>query len=129
MQVIIPMAGLGSRFSKQGFKVHKPLIQVNEKTLVKISIESLDINTAKFFLIVRDLGNSYLKDLKSEIDSLNIDYKLIVIDRVTSGATETTLMAKKFLDMESELIVTNCDQYLEWVGWLLCKCCPLFYEY
>ena len=34
MNIIIPMAGLGSRFKDEGFELPKPLIEVNNKTLI-----------------------------------------------------------------------------------------------
>jgi hypothetical protein len=45
INVVIPMAGLGSRFSNAGFKNIKPLIPLNGKTFIEWSIESVDFKT------------------------------------------------------------------------------------
>ncbi len=39
INILIPMAGLGSRFSKYGFKNIKPLIPLNGKTFIEWSID------------------------------------------------------------------------------------------
>ena len=44
INIIIPMAGLGSRFSKNGIKTPKPLIRVDGKTLIEHSVESFEYN-------------------------------------------------------------------------------------
>lgn len=114
MKVVIPMAGLGSRFSKEGYKDHKPLIKVNGKTLIRYSIETLDFLDHKHIIIIRDLGGNYIDILKEELRSINLDFELVVIDKVTSGATSTVMYARDLVDDDDELIITNCDQYLIW---------------
>lgn len=111
------MAGLGSRFKDAGYKEHKPLIKVNNKTLIEYTIESLNID-GEYYFVCRDYGESYKKDVIQVLDSLKIKYHITWIDRLTSGATETALEAinkcKDFEKYDGELIITNCDQYLDW---------------
>lgn len=107
------MAGAGSRFSNAGYKTHKPLIRFDEKTLIRHSVESLDIK-GDYIFVCRDLGGSYIKELKTELDKCKIGkYEIKIIDKMTSGAAETALLG---LDSKykGELIITNCDQYLDW---------------
>jgi len=113
MRIIISMAGLGSRFTNAGYKTHKPLIQVNNKSLIRYTVESLGIN-GDYIFVCRDLGGSYLSDLEIELKECNLaSYKIKVIDHVTTGAAETALFGLED-DYNGELIVTNCDQYLDW---------------
>jgi dTDP-glucose pyrophosphorylase len=113
MRVIIPMAGLGSRFTNKGYKTHKPLIEVNGKTLIRYAVESLNIS-AHYVFVCRDLGGSYLENLESEIKDITYGrYEIKVIDHMTSGAAETALLGCDS-EYDGELIVTNCDQYLDW---------------
>ena len=57
INIIIPMAGLGSRFSKNGIKTPKPLIRVDGKTLIEHSVESLGID-GRYIFITRKYDNS-----------------------------------------------------------------------
>ena len=118
--VVIPMAGLGSRFTKAGFDVHKPLIKVGNKTLIRWSIDSLGLdNSWKLVIVARDLGGNYRTEVTNEIPEADI----IWIDKLTSGATETALVATDYVDLDDELIITNCDQYLDWNVNEFLKCC------
>jgi NDP-sugar pyrophosphorylase family protein len=57
INVLIPMAGMGSRFSKEGFKNIKPLIPLNGKTFIEWSIDSVDFKNSKtqfIFIILED---------------------------------------------------------------------------
>ena len=109
--VLIPMAGLGSRFSKEGYTVHKPLIEVAGKPLIRYSIDSLGLSDEwNVVIVARDLGGTYMKDVQNAVPEATI----IWIDELTTGATHTCLMAESTIDPEDELIITNCDQYLEW---------------
>ena len=40
MNIVIPMVGLGKRFSDAGFKKPKPLIDVKGKSIIEHSVES-----------------------------------------------------------------------------------------
>lgn len=112
MMIVIPMAGLGSRFTAAGYVDHKPLIRVDGKTLLQYTVESLDLD-GEYRLVCRDMGDDYKKAVNEVMKSLGVVYKIYYVDKLTSGAAETALIAMDDA-YDDELIVTNCDQYLEW---------------
>lgn len=120
MNIIIPMAGLGSRFTQAGYDIPKPLIQVDGKTLIRHSIESLNIPDTHYIFVARRYENEdWNRQLAAEIRKLNISSRdLIQLDEVTSGSVETALIGYKLIrelqGEKGELIITNCDQYLDW---------------
>lgn len=111
--ILIPMAGLGSRFSKEGFKNIKPLIPLNGKTFIEWSIESVDFKTVQtqfIFIILeshRSLLDAHLKTIKP-------DCIILSVPELTRGAVETALTAEPFINNDSPLIITNSDQIFEW---------------
>jgi NDP-sugar pyrophosphorylase family protein len=114
MNIIIPMAGLGSRFSKNGIKTPKPLIEVDGKTLIEHSVESLGI-PGRYIFITREYDNpEYNEKLSSILKKLDPTCEEIKIQKVTSGCSETCLYAKELIDNNEELIITNCDQLMNW---------------
>jgi len=114
MNIIIPMAGLGSRFSKNGIKTPKPLIKVNGKTLIEHSVESLGI-FGRYIFITRTFDDpTYNEELSRILKKLDPNCEEIRIDNVTSGCSETCLYAKHLIDNDEELIITNCDQLMDW---------------
>ena len=113
MNIVIPMAGLGARFSKEGFNKPKPLISVGSKTLVQNSVESLGIY-GNIVFITRDFGSEYNKELSDHLEKIAPGCVEIKLEEVTRGATETCLKASHLINNSEELIITNCDQILDW---------------
>jgi NDP-sugar pyrophosphorylase family protein len=114
MNIVIPMAGLGTRFSNEGFDLPKPIIEVGGKTLIEHSIDSLNLD-GKYIFITRKYENKNHNILLSEIlKKIKPDSIEIIIDEITSGSVETCLMSTEYINNETPLIITNCDQRLEW---------------
>lgn len=114
MNILIPMAGLGSRFIAQGYVLPKPLIEVEGIPLIEHSVKTLNIK-GRYIFITRKYDNpEYNVKLSSIFATLGVDYIEISIDSLTSGAAETCLKAKKFINNEEPLIITNSDQYMTW---------------
>jgi dTDP-glucose pyrophosphorylase len=112
MNIVIPMAGSGTRFKEEGFTLPKPLIEVNSKALIEHSVESLDIS-GRYIFVTRDYGD-YNSVLSQKLKKLKPDSVEIKIDNPTRGSAETCLAAKELINNDDELIITNCDQRLEW---------------
>jgi NDP-sugar pyrophosphorylase family protein len=114
MNIIIPMAGAGSRFQKIGIKNPKPLIEVLGKTLIEYSINSFNVE-GKFIFITREFDNradnEALSDLLKKIRPESVEIKLKTL---TNGATESSLYAKDLIDNDDPLIIYNCDQLINW---------------
>ena len=112
--IVIPCSGLGSRFSKAGFNVPKPLLEVDKITLIEHSIKSFNID-ARFIFITRSFENQKDNDYLSEILlNLRPESEEIRIPNVTNGAAESVLAAKHLIDNDNPLVVYNCDQILSW---------------
>jgi dTDP-glucose pyrophosphorylase len=111
--ILIPMAGLGSRFAKEGFKNIKPLIPLNGKTFIEWSIDSVDfknVETQFIFVILeehREILEDHLKNVKP-------DCMILSVPSLTRGAVETALTAEKYINNDIPLIITNSDQIFEW---------------
>lgn len=108
VNVVIPMAGNGSRFAKAGYTDPKPLIPVFGKPMIQWVIENIGID-ANYTFIIR-------KDFEKEAEFLKTvvpDCRLIVIDKVTDGAARTVLLAEDCINNENPLIIANSDQYIE----------------
>lgn len=109
MNIIIPMAGLGSRFPRSQYPT-KPLIDVNGKPMIIRAVESLALDGKYYFVIRKDKS---VEEIKNKVSSI-VDCTFIEIDHITEGPAITALMCKEFLDKEDELVIANCDQIMEW---------------
>jgi len=111
MNIIIPMAGAGSRFAREGYTLPKPLIPVEGKPMIVRAVESLNID-AKYYFVARDDG--YLKELFRAVGSVCFEPGFIAIPEVTAGAAVTALLFKDHVNTQEELIIANCDQVMDW---------------
>ncbi len=114
MNIVIPMAGLGTRFSNEGFELPKPLIETNSKTLIEHSISTLGVK-GKYIFITRKYDNpEHNIILTKRLKEIQPDCIEIQLSEPTKGATETALAAKEYIDNNEQLIITNCDQITDW---------------
>ena len=121
INVIIPMAGLGSRFTDYGFTLNKYLLPINLKLtkMIESAILTLNINeNSRYVFIIReDLNIDIIKNTLHEICiKNNFNYDIIVINTLTDGPASTAIIAfeKLNIDLNAELIISNSDQILEW---------------
>jgi len=116
LNVVIPMAGKGSRFSKAGFELPKPLISVNGKTFAEHSVKTLGVGN-RFVFITRTFENPEHNEMLTEVfENLGVDFMEVRVDGEHYGAAHSAMFAEKYINPDDGLIVTNCDQYLDWDG-------------
>ena len=63
MQILLPMAGAGSRFVQQGYKKPKPLIDVLGKTMIENVVHNLGCNHDYIFIVQKNTISEYLVEL------------------------------------------------------------------
>lgn len=112
INVVIPMAGRGSRFAKEGYEKPKPLIDVNGIPMIQAVLDNINLKDAKFFLILQEKQFNENKDFFQKLN-INKDIKYITINHVTEGALMTVLFAHRFINNKTPLMIANSDQIAE----------------
>lgn len=112
MNVLIPMAGAGSRFEKAGYTFPKPLIEVNGKPMIQVVVENINIDAKHIFVVQKSHYDKY--NLKTVLNNISPDCEIIQVDGVTEGAACTTLLAKEYINNDEPLLMANSDQFVEW---------------
>lgn len=110
--ILIPMAGAGSRFSSAGYTFPKPLIEVNHKPMIQVVIENLNIKAKFIYIVQKEHYEKY--NLKYLLNLITPNCDIVQVDGVTEGAACTTLLAKKLIDNDKHLLIANSDQFVEW---------------
>ena len=114
LQVLMPMGGLGSRFTKAGFEVPKPLIEVDGMPMflkAYSSLNRLSVNKTLHFVIRQESVDE--QQLDTRIASALPEAKITIIPELTRGAAETALAARDSLSPNDPLIVMDCDLYFQ----------------
>ncbi len=114
MKILIPMAGEGSRFIKEGYTFPKPLIDVKGKPMIQVVVENLDFDCEYVFLVRKKHVEKYpgLIDTLDRVTNGRFSY--VEIDGLTEGAACTALAAEKYIDNDEDLLIANSDQYIEY---------------
>jgi hypothetical protein len=113
MNILIPLAGLGKRFSDEGFTEPKPLIKIENKEMILHAIDSLGINGRYLFVIRK---SDFSEDLKNLLASHSENSVILEIDYLTEGPACTALLMRKHINNDEPLIIANCDQIMWWDG-------------
>jgi len=114
MNILIPMAGLATRFVNEGITTIKPLIKVNGKTLIEHTIETWGLDGHFIFVTRKYDDPDDNADLSALLLKLCPNSTEICISEPTRGAVETCLKAVDLIDNDTPLVITNCDQRTEW---------------
>ena len=116
MQVIITMAGLGTRFRKAGYNCPKYMIEAKGKTLFEWSMDSLlDYNphVSKYIFVVRQEDNSF-DFIKKQCNKYGIGkVDIIELDHMTDGQATTCMLAIPKCNLDESIMVYNIDTYVE----------------
>jgi NDP-sugar pyrophosphorylase family protein len=114
MKILIPMAGEGSRFSKEGYTFPKPLIDVRGKPMIQRVVENLDFVSEYVFLVRK----KHIEQYAGLIDTLqritNGSCRIVEVDSLTEGAACTALLAKEYINNDEDLLIANSDQFIEY---------------
>ena len=112
LNVLIPMAGAGSRFEKAGYTFPKPLIEVKKKPMIQVVVENLNIKANFIYVVQKSHREKY--NLDALLSLITPGCKVVETEGMTEGAACTALLAKDYINSSSPLFFANSDQFVEW---------------
>ena len=112
LNIIIPMAGAGSRFAAAGYTFPKPLIDVNNKPMIHHVVDNIGIEANYIYVVQKAHREEY--NLDTLLNLITPDCKIVEVDGLTEGSAVTSLMAKEYIDNDNPLFFANSDQHVVW---------------
>ena len=112
LNVLIPMAGAGSRFEQAGYTFPKPLIEVNGKPMIQVVVENLNLDANYIYVVQKKHREQY--NLDTLLNLITPGCQVVETDGITAGAACTALLAKEFINTDAPLFFANSDQFVEW---------------
>lgn len=112
LNIVIPMAGAGRRFSEAGYTFPKPLIEIHGKSMIQVVVENLNIDAKYIYVIRQEHYDKY--SLKPMLEMLTPGCDIVMVDKITEGAACTVLLTQDYIDNDRSLLIANSDQYMEW---------------
>lgn len=113
LNIVVPMAGRGSRFLEAGNTAPKPLIPVRGVPMIRVVISNLKPSREHRFVFItlRELVELH------HIDELLAEWSpgctVRCLDGVTEGAACTVLTVRDLIDNGEPLMIANCDQWVD----------------
>ena len=112
LNVLIPMAGAGSRFQAAGYTFPKPLVEVRGKPMIQTVVENLNCESPHTFIVQSSHRSKY--NLDALLNLISPECNIIEVDGITEGAACTTLLSKDIINNDKPLLIANSDQYVDW---------------
>lgn len=113
INIVIPMAGAGSRFAKAGFTDPKPLIPVKGIPMIKVVINNLRPSRPHRFIFICQKSHVKQYNLQTKLAEWAPGCSIVEIDGLTEGAACTVLAAKDLINSDAPLMIANSDQYVD----------------
>lgn len=113
MNIVMPMAGRGTRFAQIGLTTPKPLIDVRGKPMYAWATEGLPLARATKLIFICLAEHLSDRALERDIKSRYAAYApvIIALDHVTQGQACTVLAARELIDNDEPLLIFNADTY------------------
>jgi NDP-sugar pyrophosphorylase family protein len=112
--IVIPMAGLSSRFFRAGYTKPKYMLEAHGKTLFDHSVESFKayFYSEKFVFIIRDVYDTkiFVEERVKELDIK--DYDIVVLNDETRGQAETVALGlATYKGCPEHMTIFNIDTF------------------
>lgn len=113
INLVIPMAGLGTRFSEAGYTRIKPLLPIRDKLMISVVLNNLASEMLSRVVVVT--RNEILEELIQECfipNNLSNKIVLVGLSEMPKGPAETAYLAKQYINPDLPVVLANSDQFL-----------------
>ena len=112
INVVIPMAGAGSRFQLSGYDLPKPFVDVKGKMMVERVLDGIQIPDAKYTLIIQQ---TFQNKHREKLDLLTQKYRVqfVTVEKLTQGASCTALAAHEIINNDDMVIFADSDNTIK----------------
>jgi len=112
IQLVIPAAGLGSRFKEVGVQTPKPLILIDGIPMILWVASNFNLESNDTVIIVCQKSDAFPQVLAKYLRHLPFSIRFVEIEGITTGPASTVGLVLHELNPDIPLIVANSDQYV-----------------
>jgi dTDP-glucose pyrophosphorylase len=113
INIVVPMAGHGSRFANAGYTDPKPLIPIGGRPMIEVVIDNLRPSQPHRFIFLCQQTHLDQYGLGARLEAIAPGCAIVPVAQVTQGAACTVLLARALIDDATPLMIANCDQYID----------------
>lgn len=113
LNIVLPIAGRGSRFATAGYADPKPLIPVHGSPMIAAVVRNVRPVEAHRFIFVALAEHLEHRGMRAALEHAAPGSVVVPVDRVTEGAACTVLLARDYIDNDDPLMLANSDQWVD----------------
>jgi dTDP-glucose pyrophosphorylase len=113
LNIVLPIAGRGSRFAEAGYALPKPLIPVYGVPMIEVVVNNVRPSCAHRFTFVALQEHLDHTDMKPTLQRIAPGCNIVPVTQVTEGAACTLLLARDVINSDDALMTVNSDQYVD----------------
>lgn len=113
MNIVVPMAGRGSRFAQAGYQMPKPLIDIHGHPMIEYVVSNIRPDQDHRFIFICQQEHLEKYDLMKRLEQIAPGCIVVAVDHITDGAACTVLLAEQYIDNDDPLMIANSDQYVD----------------
>jgi dTDP-glucose pyrophosphorylase len=112
INVVVPMAGAGSRFAAAGYAKPKPFVDVAGRTMIERVLDGLRLDDAHYTLIIR---SEFRAACGEDLDRLSraSGCAFMEVERLTQGAACTALAAREIIQNGLPAVFADSDNLFD----------------
>jgi NDP-sugar pyrophosphorylase family protein len=113
LNIVVPIAGRGSRFSQAGYELPKPLIEVHGQPMIQTVVRNVRPHAPHRFVFLALRAHLVQFPLQQTLQRVAPGCTIVPVDAVTEGAACTVLLARDLIDTPDPLMLVNSDQWVD----------------
>ncbi len=113
INIVVPMAGRGSRFSRAGYELPKPLIEIYGRPMIEYVTGNIRPDRPHRFIYICQEEHLKKYGLAERLENIAPGCAVVTVDHITEGAACTVLLAEEYINNDDELMIANSDQYVD----------------
>lgn len=113
INIVLPIAGRGSRFAEVGYTLPKPLIPVHGVPMIEVVVNNVRPRASHRFVFVALQEHLDHLGARETLQRIAPGCEIVPVREVTQGAACTVLLARKLIDNDDHLMLANSDQWVD----------------
>lgn len=113
LNIVVPMAGRGSRFAEAGYEMPKPLIDVFGHPMIEYVTKNITPNCEHRFIFICQEEHLRKYELAAKLNKIAPGCEIVTVDHITEGAACTVLLAEKYINNDDSMMIANSDQFVD----------------
>ena len=113
LNIVIPMAGRGSRFAQAGYKNPKPLIDIYGHPMIEYVVKNITPSCEHRFIFICQQEHLEKFALRDALKAMAPSCEIVTVDHITEGAACTVLLAEQYIDNDDPMMIANSDQFVD----------------